>query len=138
QLWENPLLPTTLDPERRQFNLSLNGYAEADFGELWEPLSGLKYKLNGGYSYVPGRINEYEGKSAYNQTGWGRITNRESQSYTLENILSYAKDFGKHHLDFTGLYAVKSKYWQEAIATGQIFPNDDLEWGNLESASTQN
>lgn len=138
QLWENPLLPTTLDPERRQFNVSLNGYAEADFAEIWEPLTGLKYKLNAGYSYVPGRINEYEGKSAYNQTGWGRITNRESQSYTLENILTYAKDFGKHHLDFTGLYAVKSKYWQESVATGQVFPNDDLEWGNLESASTQN
>src|SRR5690606_17098228 len=60
QLWENPLLPTTLDPERRQFNLSLNGYAEADFGEIWEPLSGLKYKLNGGYSYVPARINRSE------------------------------------------------------------------------------
>lgn len=138
QLWENPLLPTTLDPERRQFNVSLNGYAEADFAEIWEPLAGLKFKLNGGYSYVPGRINEYEGKSAYNQTGWGRITNRESQSYTLENILTYAKEFGKHHLDFTGLYAVKSKYWQESVATGQVFPNDDLEWGNLESASTQN
>ena len=42
QLWANPLLPTTLDPERRQFNVSLNGYAEANFGEIWKPLTGLK------------------------------------------------------------------------------------------------
>ncbi len=138
QLWANPLLPTTLDPERRQFNLSLNGYAEVDFGEIFQPLTGLKYRFNGGYSYVPVRINEYEGKSVYNQNGWGRIINRESQSYTVENILTYAKDFDRHHLDFTGLYAAKSKYWQEAVATGQIFPNDDLKWGNLESASNQN
>ncbi len=137
QLWPNPLLPTTLDPERRQFNLSLNGYADLNFGEIWSGLKGLKYKLNGGYSYVPVRINEYEGKTVYNMTGLGRITNSESQSYTLENILTYAKDFGRHHFDFTGLYAAKEKYWQQSIATGQVFPNDDLEWGNLESASTQ-
>jgi len=137
QLWSNPLLPTTLDPQRRQFNLSLNGYAEANFGEIWSPLKGLKYRFNGGFSYVPTRTNEYEGKSVYNQTGWGRIANSESQTKTFENILTYTKDIGLHHFDLTGLYASKEKYWQEAVATGQIFPNDDLEWGNLESASTQ-
>lgn len=137
QLWSNPLLPTTLDPQRRQFNISLNGYAELNLGELYKPLAGLKYKLNAGYSYVPVRNNEYEGESVYNFAGLGRITNRETQSYTLENILTYNKDFGKHHIDFTGLYAAKSKYWQEAIATGEVFPNDALGWGNLGAASTQ-
>src|SRR5690606_2020555 len=44
QLWTNPLLPTTLTPERRQFNISLNGYADLNFGELYKPLAGLKYK----------------------------------------------------------------------------------------------
>ncbi|WP_437921055.1 SusC/RagA family TonB-linked outer membrane protein [Sphingobacterium sp. LRF_L2] len=137
QLWANPLLATTTNPERRQFNMSLNGYAEVDFGNIWSGLSGLKYKFNGGFSYVPKRMNEYEGESVYNFSGLGRITNEESQSYTLENILTYTKNFGKHHIDFTGLYASKSKYWQQAIATGEIFPNDELTWGNLESATTQ-
>jgi TonB-linked SusC/RagA family outer membrane protein len=137
QLWTNPLLPTTLNPERRQFNITLNGYADLNFGELYKPLAGLKYKLNAGYSYVPSRTNEYEGESVYNFAGMGRITNSESQSYTVENILTYNKDFGKHHLDFTGLYASKSKYWQQAIATGEVFPNDALEWGNLGAAATQ-
>lgn len=137
QLWSNPLLPTTLNPERRQFNVSLNGYAEVNFGNLWQPLRGLKYKFNGGYSYVPVRNNEYEGESVYNFAGLGRITNAESQSYTLENIVTYSKDFGKHHVDVTGLYAAKSKYWQQSIATGEVFPNDALEWGNLGTAATQ-
>src|SRR5690606_28005306 len=48
QLWSNPLLRTTLNPERRQFNLSLNGYAELSFGEIFKPLAGLKYRFNGG------------------------------------------------------------------------------------------
>ncbi|MEZ0450741.1 TonB-dependent receptor [Sphingobacterium thalpophilum] len=137
QLWANPLLPTTLDPQRRQFNISLNGYAEVNFGELFKPLAGLKYKLNAGYSYVPVRENYYEGESVYNFSGMGSITNSETQSYTVENILTYSKDIDKHHFDFTGLYAAKSKYWQRAIATGEIFPNDALEWGNLGTANTQ-
>ncbi len=137
QLWPNPLLPTTLNPERRQFNMTLNGYGEMNFGEIWKPLSGLKFRLNGGFTYFPTRTNEYEGKTVYNANGLGRITNSESQTYTVENILSFNKDIDKHHLDFTGLFAAKDKYWQQSIATGQVFPNDDLAWGNLESASTQ-
>lgn len=137
QLWTNPLLPTTINPERRAFNMTLNGYGELNFGELVKPLNGLKYRLNAGYTYVPGRINYYEGKTVFNATGLGRITNTESQSYIIENILTYNKDIGKHHFDFTGLYSAKQKYWQRSIATGQIFPNDDLGWGSLGGASTQ-
>lgn len=137
QLWANPLLPTTLNPERREFNISLNGYAEVDFGNIAEVLSGLKFKFNGGYSYIPKRTNEYEGESVYNFAGRGQITNIESQSYTLENILTYAKDFDKHHIDFTGLYAARSKYYQESRAIGVGFPNDALEWGNLGLATNQ-
>ncbi|MDR1937923.1 MAG: SusC/RagA family TonB-linked outer membrane protein, partial [Tannerellaceae bacterium] len=136
-LWENPLLRTTLNPERRQFNISINGYADLNFGNIWKPLSGLRYKLNAGYTYVPYRTNEYEGKTVYNETGWGKLFNRESQTYTIENILSYAKDIGLHHFDLTGLYAAKSKYYQEATAEGSVFPNDDLGWGELFAASTQ-
>jgi TonB-linked SusC/RagA family outer membrane protein len=135
-LWANPLLPTTLEPERRQFNISVNGYADLNFGNLWKPLEGLSYKLNAGYTYIPYRTNEYEGKSVYNQTGWGKLFNRESQTYTIENIVSYSKNIGAHHFDLTGLYAAKSKYYQEATSEGSIFPNDDLGWGNLGAAST--
>lgn len=137
QLWANPLLRTTINPQRRQFNLSLNGYGEVNFGELWAPLQGLKYRFNGGFTYVPTRTNEYEGESVYNLNGWGSIANSESQSKIFENILTYAKTIGVHQFDFTGLYASKEKYWQEAVASGQVFPNDELAWGNLESASTQ-
>lgn len=137
QLWSNPLLPTTTNPIRRQFNISLNGYADVSFGNIWKPLTGLNYKFNAGYSYVPTRNNYYDGKSVYNLSGRGEINNSESQSYTLENILTWNKDFGVHHFDVTGLYASKEKYWQQSVAVGQVFPNDDLEWGNLESASTQ-
>lgn len=135
-LWANPLLPTTLNPERRQYNATVQGYADLNFGNIYSPLKGLKFKLNAGYTYAPQRTNEYEGKSVYNMQGWGKMYNRESQTWTLENILTYTRDFGKHHFDFTGLYAAKSKYFQEVTAEASVFPNDDLGWGNLQAGSS--
>ena len=43
------------------------------------------------------RYNNYEGKSVNNKTGYAEIKNEETQSYTIENILAYNRDFGKHH-----------------------------------------
>jgi TonB-linked SusC/RagA family outer membrane protein len=136
-LWANPLLPTTLTPERRTFDISVNGYGEVNFGESLPALKGVKYRLNAGYTYIPTRNNYYEGKTVYNEQGYGYIDNQESQYYLVENILTYTKDIAKNHFDFTGLYSASSKYWQQARSYSRTFPNDNVGWGNLESGSTQ-
>ncbi|MDR0748761.1 MAG: TonB-dependent receptor [Tannerellaceae bacterium] len=136
-LWPNPMLPTTITPERRTFDLSVNGYGELNFGEILSPLKGLKYRLNAGYTFIPSRNNYYEGETVYNAAGYGYIDNQESQYYLIENILTYTKDIALHHFDFTGLYSASSKYWQKAVAYSRTFPNDNVGWGNLESGSTQ-
>jgi len=135
-LFTNPLMMTTTNPERRQFNLNINGYAEMDFAKIWNPLEGLKYKFNGGFAYVPKRTNEYEGKSANKNNGWAKINNEETQSYTIENILSYTRDFGMHHVDVTALYASSRKKYQRTISEAEKFINDDLGWDNIGSAET--
>ena len=40
-LFTNPLMGTTVNPERRQWNVNINGYLELDFGNIWSPLNGL-------------------------------------------------------------------------------------------------
>lgn len=135
-LFTNPLMWTTTNPERRQWNLNINGYAEMDFGKLVKPLAGLKYKFNGGFAFVPKRTNEYEGKSVNKNSGWARIKNEETQSYTIENILSYARDLGKHHVDLTALYAASRKKYQSSTSEAEKFINDDLGWNNIGSAET--
>lgn len=135
-LFTNPLMWTTVNPERRQWNINLNGYADVDFGKLWEPLKGLTYRFNGGFSYMPKRYNNYEGKSVNNNTGYAEIKNEETQSYTIENIVTYARDFGRHHLDLTGLYAASRKKYQWSQAKANNFPSDDQLWHNMASAST--
>ena len=135
-LWANPMIGTTKQAERRQWNISINGYAEMDFGKIWAPLKGLTYKFNGGFSYAPKRESTYSGKEANDLTGTGRIFNSETQTYTVENIVTYARDIAKHHFDFTGLYAATRKKYTEATAKGQKFLNDDLGFHNLGSAET--
>ncbi len=136
QLWANPMIGMTTQAERRQWNVSINGFAEVDFGQIWKPLAGLKYKLNAGYSYAPKRENTYTGAAANDLNGTGKIYNTETQTYTIENIVSYAKDIAKHHFDFTGLYAASRKKYSESTAQGQKFINDDLNYGNLGAAET--
>ncbi len=135
-LWSNPMLNTTTSPERRQWNISLNGYAELNFGKLWKPLDGLKFKFNAGYSYVPVRNNTYKGASVNEPNGWGQIVNKETQARTIENIISYSRDFGLNHIDLTGLYASSRRHYQENTSEASKFMNDVLEWNNLSAGAT--
>ena len=135
-LFTNPLMWTTTNPERRQWNVNLNGYAEIDFGKILNPLKGLSYKFNGGYTYSPKRYNNYEGKTVNNPTGYAEIRNEETQSYTIENIVNYSRDIKKHHIDLTGLYAASRKKYQSATSKANKFISDDLGWGNIGSGET--
>lgn len=135
-LFTNPMLGTTTNPERRQWNINLNGYADVDFGSLWSPLKGLLYKLNAGFSYIPKRSSYYNGRSVNDNEGTGSITNEETQSYTIENILSYNRDFDKHHIDVTALYAASRRKYQSSVATSKGFFSDELGWDNLSIGTT--
>ena len=135
-LWANPMINTTMDVERRQWNINLNNFAIVKFGKIWAPLEGLQYKFNSGYSYSPTRNSTYKGKAANDNNGTGEIFNSETQTYTIENILSYTKDFGKHHIDLTALYAASRKKYTENTAKGTGFINDELGSNSLGAATT--
>ena len=136
-LFFNPMRDINQDHERRQWNINLNAYAELNFGNIWKPLSGLTYKFNFGYSFVPKRENYYNGAEQNDPNGYGYIFNAETQSRTVENILTYAKDIQKHHFDITLLYASSRKKYHDNTATGAKFINDELLWHNLGGGATQ-
>ena len=137
-LFFNPMQYINQDHERRQWNINLNAYADLNFGNIWKPLDGLRYKFNFGYSFVPARESYYNGESEFNYSGgYGYIWNAETQSRTVENILTYAKDIQKHHFDITLLYASSRKKYHSSSATGSKFINDELGWHNLGGGSTQ-
>lgn len=134
QLFPNPMLGLTTDRLDRTTNLNGNGYAEIKFSG---PLQGLKYRLNGGYAYLPARFATYIGRKANDLNGTAEVFNSETKSYTIENILSYARDWGKHHIDFTGLYSAQERNYAVSLARAIGFVNDELSFNNLGAGATQ-
>ncbi len=135
-LWANPLLPTTTDPERRQYNINLNAFADLDFGKISKKLEGLSYELNAGFSYKPIRNSSYTGASVNDLLGTATIYHYETQAYTIENILKYSRDFNKHHFDLTGVYSAQERMYTENKAVASGFVNDELEWNRMQAGSS--
>ncbi|KAB7732979.1 SusC/RagA family TonB-linked outer membrane protein [Rudanella paleaurantiibacter] len=134
QLYTNPMLGLTTDRVDRNTNLNGNGYAEVKFSGA---LEGLKFRLNAGYSYIPARTGSYVGRSANDLLGTANTFFSETNSFTLENILTYTRDWGKHHFDFTGLYSAQQRKYATASGSATGFVNDELSFYNLGAGATQ-
>jgi len=134
QLYVNPLLGLTTTQLSRTTNINGNGYAEIKFPGA---LNGLKYRLNVGYTYFPESRGSYTGREANNTVGTASNFNASTNSYTVENILTYTRDFKKHHFDFTALYSAQERRYNSTTAGATIFINDELANDNLGVGSTQ-
>ncbi len=132
-LYTNPLLGLNTDRIDRSNNLTGNGYAEVKFGGL---LSGLKYRLNTGYTYITTRFGSYTGRAANNVIGSASQSSSETNHWVIENIVTYNRSWRLHRIDFTGLYSAEQRnYFAEAFnATG--FINDELSFYNMGAGST--
>ncbi|MDX8341004.1 TonB-dependent receptor [Draconibacterium sp. IB214405] len=135
-LWANPMLPTTTNPERRQFNVNLNGFAYVTFGDIWKPLTGLTYRLNAGHSTIQSRSSNYTGESVNDLLGTASISRSETQAYTIENILRYDYDVNKHHIDLTGVYSSQEREYNTNWAQASDFVNDELGWNRMQAGAS--
>lgn len=130
-LFSNPLLGTKADRSDKSKNLTGTGYIEIT------PIKGLKYRLNGSYTFNLNSYKSYYGRETNDQSGTAYVSNSETNNWVIENILTYTKDINKHHFDITALYSAQEvKYfWSRASAVG--FVNDGLSYYDLSSGTTQ-
>lgn len=134
ELYTNPLLGLTTSQLNRNVNINANGYAEIKFPGV---LKGLRYRLNAGYIYYPERSASYTGRADNDLLGTASITNAHTNNYTIENLLYYDRDFGKHHIDFTGLYSAQQRSYITTTAGAKGFVNDIIGYNNLGAGATQ-
>ena len=134
QLYTNPLLGLTTTQISRTTNINGNGYAEVKFPGA---LTGLKFRLNAGYTYFPERRGSYIGRLANDLNGTASSFNASTNSYTIENILTYSKDIKKHHFDFTALYSAQERKYNSTTAGAVGFVNDELGLDNIGAGATQ-
>jgi TonB-linked SusC/RagA family outer membrane protein len=131
-LLANPLInyqPYQYVDETKSHRIFANIFAEYQFTE------SLKFRVNYGPDFNIGRRGTYTGLLEGN-INKGSVNNQMDFAHTLENILSYDKDFGKHHVNVVGLYSVQASRFETSLLSGQNIPVEKSLYYDLGSSST--
>ena len=118
--------------QQRQMLRALGSfYGQIDFGNILKPLKGLKYRMNFGPDYRNWREGVYIDKNSVNRLGGtslARLRNQRDFSWTLDNILSYNNDFGKHSIGVTLLQTASSWNIETSSLQGQNIARPEFLW----------
>jgi TonB-dependent starch-binding outer membrane protein SusC len=127
----NPLLGSDMsDKERKNFFVG-NLYTEIQL-----PLKGLSYRLNYGNEYNV--YNHFQSNPHGNsETGEAYKINSSAFDYTVDNILSYANDFGKHSIGATLVYGARHYTYEYTKADATEFDRLTLGYNSLTLGSNQ-
>lgn len=111
----------------------------SDYIKVSLPIPGLSYRLNGGAEISNRSVRTSWGRNTtngYTNNGEGEYYSSVERSFTLENILSYVKEFGNHSINITALYSSQSHDFEGNDTRGYGFPNLDYNFAyNLDQAT---
>ncbi|KJD34828.1 membrane protein [Tamlana nanhaiensis] len=127
----NPFLGSnTQDYERHDYFFA-NLYSEIQL-----PIKGLSYRLNFGNNY---RIDKTYGSSIYGAGETGDAGKNVSfyKDYTIDNILKYARVFGKHDISATLLYGAIERKGESTNAYASGFDRLSLGYNDLSLGTIQ-
>lgn len=117
-------------------DVSRAAYTNA-YADIKLPVKGLSYRANFGYSYRHREEGKYYGSTTMSGEpvgGQAEIKNSSWGDWVWENIVRYDNDFGKHHLDLTGLYSAQKTYSTEHESKGEGFLSDANGYHNIDMA----
>lgn len=125
----NPLAAHLVDDYDRTQYYFANIYAE-----LTVPfIKGLKYRVNYGHN-LNQRQHYYSSEYDASATGLAYKSTNHYYDYTLDNIVTYERSFGKHKATLTGLYGVVERENSDTYAEGKGFSRLTLGYNSLETA----
>lgn len=99
-------------------------------------IKGLNYRVNFGNN-IRDDQHYYSSKFDGGLTGRAYKENQKYYDYTLDNILTYTKAFGKHDITVTGLYGAIERKYSRTFAEGVGFSRLNLGYNDLSSATTK-
>jgi len=130
----NPLENLLFDNEDKETRLVSNHYLDVAVPGI----KGLHYKLNTGFTWKYRNSRTYKGantvEGAKTPQGKLSIQNTKGYSWTIENILSYDREFGKHHVFLTGLYSADESLNDQNGTLASGFVSDDLTYWSAPKA----
>ncbi|MCR4769104.1 MAG: TonB-dependent receptor [Bacteroidaceae bacterium] len=128
---ENPYYTILASDKDRRNNFFANIYADVKL-----PIEGLTYRLNFGNVYTVADHN-YSSEFSYSHNGNAYKNHNEYYSFTLDNILSYARTFGKHSINGTIVLGCNKKQYNWTNADANTFPRMTLSYNKLDLGQTQ-
>ncbi len=133
-VFQNPLSNLNVQDEHYERNLFSNNFLKIDFPFI----PGLTYQLNTGFTFLNTEIGRYWGSNTvvgFENNGQAYTENTIERDRLIENMLIYKKSFGKHNLNFTGLYSTQSNVLELRATTSRDFPTEVLTWYQHDVAS---
>jgi TonB-linked SusC/RagA family outer membrane protein len=132
----NPLVeidPDNFQRQRKSNSMIANAYLQ------YEIIPGLKLKTS--YSAYSNNYREGEYRGTYTKSRKGSRSpiastlQAKTSNYTMDNTLSYSKQFGKHSIDATALFSVFEEYNEEMNIAVEDLPYKSL-WHSLNTGAT--
>jgi len=115
----------------------------AIYGEVKVPwVEGLKYRANLGLDFVQNNTGNYTGEgvnniNTTNPSGAG-ISNSQRYHWTIENLLTYDRSFGKHTINATALYSAEQNKFNNSSMSARSIPVESFQFYNLGSSTDPN
>ncbi len=104
------------------------------YADIVLPVKGLSFRTNFGYTFQTANTGSYYGKATLTgqaDNGVANIYNSTYTDWTWENVLRYDRNFGEHHLDFTGLMSSQKTTSENFSTKGKNFLNDENGYHNI-------
>ncbi len=116
--------------ESRAFASYNTGYVE-----LYAPfLKGLSYKISGGLNFRQTKSGSFTGvgvNGSATSTNSASLSNSETMNWTVENLVTFDRTFGKHRLNVVGLYSAEQTTNHGQGISGKNIPNELFQYYNI-------
>ncbi len=122
--------------ERQMFRAIGSFHGILDFGEIFRPLEGLNYRVNFGPDFRNWREGVYiDGESVVRLggTSYARLKNRRDFSWTLDNIITYNKEYGIHSFGLTLLQTASKWNYESSSMSAENIPKASYLWNQFSS-----
>jgi TonB-linked SusC/RagA family outer membrane protein len=110
------------------------------YGEVKIPgVEGLKYRANVGLDFIQSNNGNYTGVGLGSTTATTPSTagvgNSQTYHWTLENLLTYDRSFGKHNFNAVALFSAEQNKFNSSSMSARDIPSDAFQFYNLGQAN---
>jgi TonB-linked SusC/RagA family outer membrane protein len=110
------------------------------YGEVKIPgVEGLKFHLDLGGNFRTSNGGNYTGEGVFNilatAVSTAAISNTLSTNWTVQNLLTYDRTFGKHQINAVAMYSAEETRYNRSQVSAKDIPSDAFQFYNLGAAA---